>query len=434
MAFILYILILAFIVVMFLYLYSKSKLNFTKTHFLFILVFFEFLIFTFVSPLYGYLNNIHTIFGNDVREYYDEIMIIYSIAIFSFFIGYIFFIGKKRFKMFKAPSLVVSKNYIRFFFILALVAILLWSKLTNFGLTNIFVLEHINKDNFSGGYNYLLFMMEFSIGAMILAPFSNMKSREILLWTLLFTAIFLLFGFRYRLIMVVLVSLSSYIIKNNFSRKSIKSFIFLILAALLIFSLFSNIKSVGRNLGTKNNVEIEVANIDKFGYYLHKNTNNYLHFMSLYKSFDNNDCSHDYGHSIFFQTIYRALPSNFFENNTKPTPYSLSAIARSYGSIQGLYAGGAITNIGHFYYSFSVFGVVFGMILMGILVAYITNSFIYNQNLFTTFLYILAFTLSFHFISRGYIPQIINDLFFIAFPLIVLVFKNKFKRKRKLYV
>ncbi len=430
MGFILYLAIFFIIIVIFINSFIKKKSFFVKKHFLFLLLFAEYLMFTFISPLYGYVNDIDTVFGNNIKEYYDPIMIIYSIAIFSFFIGYMTFIGRKRFKISKSTSIVVSKKYVRIFFIIALISVLLWSKLTNFGITNILFMEDIEKSGFSGGYNYLLFMMEFSIGAMILAYFSNMKSVELLMWASLFSLIFLLFGFRYRLIMVILVLLSIYIIKNDFNKKSMKKFILITLIGLIGFSLFSNLKSVGRNLGTASNVEANIATFDEFGHLFHKNTHNYLSFMSLYKCLEGNQCNYDYGHTIFAQTLYRAIPASFFDNNTKPPSYALEDLYKSFGSLEGYKAGASITNIGHFYYSFSILGVAFGMMLLGIFVAYITNSFLYTLDTFSTFVYILAIALSFHFISRGYIPQLINDLIFIMFPMLVLLFQKKLRRLR----
>ncbi len=434
MGFIIYIALFTIIIIIMIHNLIYKKSFFIKKHFLFLLILFEYFIFTFFSPLYGYINDIDTVFGNNIKEYYDDIMIIYSIAIFSFFIGYMSFIGKKKFKMSKGIPLIISKNYIRFFFIIALVAVLLWSKLTSFGLVNILLMEQANIDRFTGGYNYLIFMMEFSIGAMAMAIFSNMKSRELFLWTLLFGFIFLIFGFRYRLIMLILVLLSGYIVKNNFNRKSIKNFILIAIAALFIFSLFSNLKNVGRNLGRESSVDTQIASVEDFGSLLHKNTINYLYFMSLYKSLENGQSNYDYGETMFIHIFYRAIPASFFENNTKPPAPALEDLSNSFGSIQGYYAGSAITNIGHFYYSFSILGVIFGMLALGTLIAYITNSYLYTQDIFSIFIYIITITISFHFVSRGYMPQIVNDLIFIIFPMLVLVVKNKFRLKKSFHV
>lgn len=393
------------IILFFIYLFGfYLVLKNPKKHFLLFFTLIIYFIYQFLGPLNTYKTDDYFIFGNNFKSAFSDTVFIYILAILSILIFYfigIFQLSKKRVHRKLIYRLNPKSKYYLLVFFLAVSFIV--SRKTS------------SEDaDYSGGIlNYLLFLADSLIlGFLIFIYEGRIKKYQIVL--LVITLIYyLVLGFRYRIILFLIGLIYFFFIKNKLSLKTVfKWFVFLI---ILIYTI--NFISINRNAFREADFSSVVFEAKVSGghspydFFLAQ-TSNHKTDMSVVKYIENYNISPDFGDSMFLQIIYRIIPKSFFFKNEKPFIPQQEIIKYSFGSIQGFYAGAAVTNSVEYYIAFGYFGVVFFSGLIGFLMGYISRNINYYNSRDLIKIIIFAMFL-FQEITRAYLPQNVTLLVFL---------------------
>lgn len=378
-----------------------------KRHFLLIYVLVIYFLYIFLGPLNAYLSQDYKRFGNDFKPLFLEGIIIYSVALFCFIISY--FINYNLITVNRSKyEYKLNKNYR--LYLLGLFSIVL------------FVVFILPKN--SGLMNYLLFLVDSLILALAIIFYE--KERNIFFYVVLSGTILacLILGFRYRIILILVSFLYYLLLFNKFNLKSILKwmmFIYLVSAVLNVISInrrafkesdFSNIKL------TSNEERYESS------YTLMLNqTNNFTTDFSVLEYMKENNVTSDYGNSMFLQTFIRLIPSSFFQYGKKPIIPQQDIIRKCFNSIEGYYAGAAVTNIFEYYIAFGFWGIIFFMSLLGRILAYYSKKVDLNNSRDQVVIVMIAMIL-FQEITRAYMPQVMTLLAYLYLSLKIFYKKN----------
>ncbi|UPT76870.1 oligosaccharide repeat unit polymerase [Sulfurovum sp. XGS-02] len=389
--------------------------------------------FMFLGPLYGYVNNIKSLFGNYLWDYYDDVLVYYILGISMFFIGYILSIKntKKNKKINISLLKNIDKNFIRFGMLIGVLGYILWAVTSGRSIYNIFLLDYFgasnNLDNFMNiekGNNYLRQMVEIFIPILTLSFFSNMKKKEIAIWTLIALIIYISQGFRYRIILLISAYTFIYIF---FYVKSYKKF-FMSTGLLLILTLYTVTQLTYYRWEIRANilgqeakrVSSDYANetvLSTFGHY----TRNYMPFASLVKYMEKNDIEYGYGETMFGHIFVRMLPSFFFPDG-KPFPPAVKVSAESWESAEGKFAGEAYAATGGVYYEFGVIGIILFYIVIGYLIGILTKKIKKAKNSVHLAFYLTIIVSFFQLLTRGYLPGYVISFGYMLLPFIYIKF------------
>lgn len=226
------------------------------------------------------------------------------------------------------------------------------------------------------------------------------------------------FGFRYRLIFLLLGFLIIFVCKNQFQWKKVIS-MGLFLIAITTGALF-----LGANrtviVGQENKeLTFQLLNVNKIVI----QTRASFVDLAIYQGIDSKVIKHDNGQSFTYDLFVRAMPTSFFSDGIKPYPPKLmrdvdTLIRMKYfDGCKGCRTGEAQTIMGGLYYSFGSLGVFFASILIGFLLRFYAN----HQATRLRFMYGLALLFAlFTFVTRGYFPQFADNLFYLTLPLLTI--------------
>lgn len=266
---------------------------------------------------------------------------------------------------------------------------------------------------------YLQNLVDCLVILILLGYASNM--RRVYLILMLAGAIFFIipFGFRYRIIYLILGFSILFIYKNELSIKKILAFGAAILCLTLIFLFLGANRTVivGQDLNSKYTfqmLDVKKVVMQARGSYVD---------LAIYKGIDNGDISHDKGKSFFYYLAVRAIPAGFFEEGKKPYPPILMSDVdkvlnlHSPPDCPGCRTGEAQTIMGAVYYSFGLWGIG----LVAAILAYLLAFYARLQSTYLSQLWGIAFLLAlFMFVTRGYFPQVVDNWFYLVLPLVLL--------------
>jgi len=234
--------------------------------------------------------------------------------------------------------------------------------------------------------------------------------------------LFLVLGFRYRLILTIFGLALIYIIQNKIAiRNFIKSSILAILLLVLLLVLTANRTSIF--MQDFDAVTIDLLNLPYE--VITDQAKGSLVDFALYKAYFTNQISNDLGETWFGYIFVKLIPSFLFSNGVKPyPPPQLVDIDTAINA--GREVGEAVTILGGSFYAFNIFGIC----LAGILLGYISRKF---QSIIATSVYndmlVIVFLLSlFQLITRGYFPQFVDHLAYMILPVLILGRKLKLIR------
>ena len=232
--------------------------------------------------------------------------------------------------------------------------------------------------------------------------------------------LFLVLGFRYRIILFVFGFGIIYLRDNEVKLlTAIKAILF---ATLFVYSML---------MLTNNRAEIYMQEWDKVNFsvsdlpydaLVNQAKGSRIDF-ALYKAIFENKIEHDYGKTTFLYPFIKLMPSFVFNGGEKPyPPPQIRDLHLALNS--GSQVGEAITSVGSSFYSFGVYGVVSFSLLFGMLVGKLQNR--YGKTMFSG-LFSIAIGLSlFMWLTRGYSPGFIDHLGFMLIPILILnYFYNK---------
>ncbi len=390
------------------------------------LIFFIYTVFMFLTPLYWHLNEEYILFSNDLEDYIPMTIFFYSVGIAFFTIFYLF--CKSKYKSKKKNSnynfFDYNKSIFQIVFILNLLIVITWSQVSGYTVSALFLVNFLAEKTVtydinvtSGPLSLFIESLIVSTSLVILHPKCS-KIFKIIAFSIVML-IFISLGFRYRMILLCLILVFSYLSINRFDKKIVrKALIYVLISVTLLISLsyFRNyIKQINRGVDIEL-VESNEPALDK----LFSNTRNFYSFTSLVKYIDKGKGEFDYGETMFLNIFYRFVPSSFFENDIKPRPIGVEQSANSWGTMEGYYAGEAYSHFGEYYQAYGFSGIIVFMSIFGCIVAVISVRISSSKNYFTIskFSLIVLSASFFQMITRGYLPQYILILIYLMLPIL----------------
>src|SRR5690606_30470631 len=246
------------------------------------------------------------LFGTYFGEYFDTTILLYNFAIFTYGLSYF-----GAFRITKYRKYPIVKNWIlrkRY-----------WVYLLSFFVAVTYVISRkagISPEGSNGGgfFTYLTFMSDSLIIAFLIL-LTGKKMRPWHLILLLITVVYyLVLGFRYRIIILLVGVLYHYFVVNRITPSSVLKWTVRIVMAFFIINFISLNRQAFRQLDFEN-VELssETPNELTPYQYVMEQTGNYKTDMMVNKYInDNYLLGYDYGESMFYLLLVRIIPAKYF--------------------------------------------------------------------------------------------------------------------------
>lgn len=389
-----------------------------------------------VVPFIGYTTKDHTRFGNYYGHLFEEGVTIYLLSFLAYYIGYKFFIIHRQEISYRGYNLVLSQNRVdKIYFVIAIVIVFLTSLglyQTGINLNTILDVESNSFNRYeaegSAIANYLTFFGDSLIIWLLIGNILKVNSKKYIVLIAASFFLFLILGFRFRIILTIIGLSFIYFWSNSISFKSIlkAGATFLIVYYLLYFISYNRYSFYEFKFQ-----EVEFSyekfkekDVEKGSSLFYGSFSNFGTDFSVLKTFVEGPGKHDYGYSMFISTINRMIPSFMFEGGIKPKIPQQEIIRNSFHSTEGYYAGAAVTNIFEYYIAYGVLGCILLMFIIGQTVKHVES---YGIKSFKGKLLNLIFILTmFQVITRGFTPQSVNHFVFLAIPycIINLIFRK----------
>ena len=375
------------------------------------------------TPWYNYFDNDYFAFNRQLSHYdYGLGLFILFIHLFFFYFGYFLFDVKKNRSNYYSLDLVQRVNYeigskvSKFYFFL--ICIIAFNAIS--GEINLYDIlvgkEESETLGFKGATNYISSFADSLIILFLMSIY--FKSNKILniIFMTLTVILFLILGFRYRLLLLAFGYMFIYIKTNFDSGRKVIKLVFLGFIFFFIFMFFS----VNRiNFYSQNYSKIVYNPID-FNYSsIRDNTQGSLVDFAIYKHLGEDKTNYDFGESMFIYPIIMVTPSSFFKNSEKPYPApqintidDALGVPRSYGQ--------ACTFLGMSFFGFSYFGIIVFSFLFGICISTWEIYQVSNVKLFFNLSFLLAF---FQLYTRGYLGLFLLPLVYMIIAVILIKYK-----------
>lgn len=272
--------------------------------------------------------------------------------------------------------------------------------------------------------NYVLSTLDCLITLIIALYIRKVEKRLFVVLIALTIFIFSIYFFRYRIYLTMMGIGAVYIYHNqDFMRKFGRYLVIgtVMLYTILFFTINRNaLASLAFDL-----IEYNVFNKDESSsvesIFVQQASNLHADFTVVKHFTENSTVLHDYGESMFVYPFIRAIPASFFINNRKPYPApSMQLIIDAYGGdsrAEG--AGRFVTNLIDFYIAFGLPGLIIGMFSFGFILRYLQDRWLWDGS-YNSIIQIVIMVSLFQYISRGYIPQYLNHLFYLIAPIWLL--------------
>lgn len=235
-------------------------------------------------------------------------------------------------------------------------------------------------------------------------------------------SLFVILGFRYRLILTFIGIMFVYLRKYELNSRYIFRSIVICVIAFYSFMFFSDnrLKLYSAQFST---LSYNPSDFDYNSIVL--NLQGSVVDSALLKLIRENGAQHDYGETMFVYPLIMLLPSSFFNNNQKPYPAPQIAdidrslkVPRSYGQ--------ACTFVGMAYYAYGIPGVIILSFLFGAIVSYLEFRSNGGSVLFLKISVLLA---SFQLYTRGYVGLFLIPLAFMVFSVLLVAKPIKWSKR-----
>jgi oligosaccharide repeat unit polymerase len=394
-----------------------------KKHFLFLFSMILYFVYIFLGPLNSYNKDVYEKMGGNFYDYFDEGVLIYIYALLSFVFSYFIFFNfvnknkNKKYNYVKSKFKFNdnSKYYLYAFF--AIVTFVVFKKTSFEGESSV-----------DSSYNYILFFADSLILGIVIFYYEKKLDPIILVIAIFSLLYFLILGFRYRIILLLIALMYNLLVSNKLQLKTIAKFAI----SIYLFSTIINFISINRGVFREQNFEeVELTTESPYemsGYqFVMHQTDNYSTDFNVLKYMSKYNVDHDYGFSMFGHVLIRITPSSLYNNNNKPAIPQQEIIKNCFNSSEGLSSGAAVSNIFQYYIAFGIFGVVFFMGLLGYILAYFSKKLdldIIRNRVIIVFIAMVLF----QEITRAYFPQIVT-----LFAYLFITFKLFYKKNKKKY-
>lgn len=267
---------------------------------------------------------------------------------------------------------------------------------------------------------YLQNLLDSLVMLILIAYATNLRKRYLAL--MLAGAIFFIipFGFRYRLIYLILGFFILFVYKNQLSVRNFLLPFTLMLCLMLAFLFLGANRTIIAGQEKDKQFTLQLLDIKKI---VTQARGSYVD-LAIYQGIDRGDIAHDHGKSFFYYTLIRAIPAKYFDGGKKPYPPNLMQDVDRVLNLQApadcpsCRAGEAQTIMGAVYYSFGAIGVAIVAFLVGGLLRFHAKN---QQENYFSLMWGLATVLAlFMFITRGYFPQVIDHWVYLVLPIIFL--------------
>lgn len=382
----------------------------SKKHFLLVYVTILLLIYHFLSPLHTLITKNYVIFGTNIRSSFSEVILLYTVGYTAFLFCYI--LAQGNYKLPKRHKSLYKFSNKANLIIVSLVMAVVFITSRKLGWNN--------SSDYSGGYlNYILFLSDSLVLVFVIFILEN--RHTVYHYFLLFPSLvmMLILGFRYRIILFLIGIIYHSYIASRISLKSVVKWTTLI----VICGFFLNFITINRHSFRSGDFDEflwqeETSKITFYGMLMHQ-TGNHKADMALYKYMTTNSKDFDYGESMFLNIVYRFLPANIFASKLKPKIPQQELIKSSFSSIEGRYAGSALTSPMSYYIAFGHLGVVLFMGLTGYYVGFVSlnSDLMYIRDRVKV---VIIAMLLFQEITRAYFPQTFTLMIFLILPLRLL--------------
>jgi oligosaccharide repeat unit polymerase len=322
-----------------------------------------------------------------------------------------------------SPNIILdykkARSYIVYLFILFFSILLINNLSTGLSFRDFFKESEEGFRGFDGATNYFQSFSDSIIIVLIAAYFFKVKKNYMIIMLILSITLFLLLGFRYRIIFLLIGYAFVFVIKNDYSIKLNFKKLFLFSSLSLLVILFISQNRYSFTNGKFNEIEINPL---KYDFELIFNqTRGFLADAVIVDSYLSNtqNKGHDFGETMFAYPFYMMIPRFIFHDKDKLYPSPQIAIQMSiYSTTEAKVSGEALLNLGYLMISFGIFGITVGSFLFGYFIAKVEKFHRKNKSFP---LFYMAFALcAFQWITRGYIPQIVTLFIYLYIPIFLL--------------
>ena len=382
-----------------------------KKHYLYLFVTGAQIIYLFNTPFHSFLIEDYKIVNVNVRDYFPFgfSLILLHVAIFNLCYFLTFANYRKLIFINEVDEDLMRKRIVRLFAVL-FTLIFLNTLAGGINLIDV-VLGKTDTTTLGlpGATYYIQNFADSLISILVAAYIFKVKRRHQILMFVLGFMLFIILGFRYRLLLTVF-AIVLYQLYNN----GIKARLFLKYLLFVFVFLYSLL------FLTYNRVKLYSAKYDDLTY--EPSQFNYDVFFdqakgslvdfALYKAVDTNLIESDKGETMFLYVFIKMTPARFFPEGKKPYPPPFfPALDTAIGGSRDI--GEAATVLGSFYFAFSFGGVILISILLGITTKRLT---VHGKRPLNFLLNTMIMMAIFQFFTRGYLPQFVDHLAYMVFP------------------
>ncbi|OQP50833.1 hypothetical protein A4H97_03130 [Niastella yeongjuensis] len=389
-------------------------------------------VYVLASPLYFYNDGTKIIIGTDISGYYGLGFFFNNLAVLCFVIGY-WIKGSNSDKVWLQPEereIKKPQYFISILFYVTYTIVLLNLAVGGANLQNVFLGNEVLGLGASGASYYLQNFTDSLICILILAYLYDVPWKKLILWMAASFFLFSLLGFRYRIMLTLFGILFVYLYKSKINAKKIV----IGLGLGLIFFYGVMFSTVNRRALILRRYDKMVYSPFEFKFEeVFLQTRGALADMAVFRLYDNQyrDAKHDYGLTTFGYVFIRLIPRAIMPDKDKfyPPP-QLQTTIDAYDAWYAARSGEATLCVAALYIAFGWWGIAFGHFFWGLLLRHFGDRIRLASKLKIANYIVIALA-TFQWISRGYMPQIIDQTIYMLVPIWVLRFLSNRVRQNE---
>jgi hypothetical protein len=394
--------------------------NAWQQHIGFIFIMLVSVLYFFVTPLYFWYNGVHTIIGTDIFQFFGLGIFLSIIGLLAFIIGYWSFdLGNDIWKGDSAKVIYDIRKPLLFIFYALFIIVFLNMALGGINVWNLFIGDEITGLGARGFSYFLQNFADSLISLLILAYLFRFPKRTIVPMFLLSFFLFSLLGFRYRIILTLFGIAILYLLRTRITFSVIRNYLigFLLFFYLIMFSTVNRYDLISKNYS---GVVFNPADFDFK--VIFAQSRSAIADIAIYKLFNNpyKMVSHEYGVTMFGYVFIRMIPRSIYPDKDRFYPPPQAKITlQAYDAYWARFSGEATSNLGSLYIAYGWFGIILFQYIWGFLLKRATS--VVNPNDPLSMVgYIILILVSFQWITRGYMPQIIDHFVYMMLPVWLL--------------
>lgn len=402
-----------------------------------------FTIYYFITPVYFYSVGRRTIWGDElghrgvgvnILDFYDTGLLLYGLANLFFILGYI----STKSNISAIPNQIktfeFSKEKRTWGIIISFVICfsLVLYNFINDGLdlvTLLFGSKELSIAGMAATSNYLKNFSDSLIAILIMARYYKVSNKIFIPMIILSFILFVLMGFRYRVILSILGIAFCSLYQKSFNKKQlIKMFLFFITFLYLMFFITYNRWRLSR--AQWSSISYNPA---KFEYQMFfEQTRGMLDDITIIKYYYTNpDPKYDYGVTFLYflvRLMPRAIVGDEFKDSFYPFPaypimFEAYDVKRFWGSAN---TGEAPLHLAYFYIAYGIYGLLILSFLTGRFINWFKRNYPFKNNN-QIILHILLTCAFFQWITRGYFPGFVDHLGFMLIGFFMVNNLSKFR-------